>query len=84
MNNHSFVIALGYEKPCSTGSGDKCDTTKGLACDSGTTKCACGTNGESYKSEISSCTDKKLLGETCTATGDCEATSKLHCIIYFA
>lgn len=71
---------LGYDKACST-STDKCATSLGLACDSGTTKCACDTDGETYRSEVGKCTNKKILGEECSGagTGDCYTTTNAEC-----
>lgn len=73
----SDCLTLGYQKTCDP-NDDKCDSGSELECPSGGTKCDC-TSGNSYKSALGLCTDKKLLGESCTGAGDCYTTINSEC-----
>lgn len=65
-------LSLGYGETCETGTDkDKCADTRRYACNSTTLKCDCATDDLTYKKTIFRCTDKKLLGETCSDVSDC-------------
>lgn len=63
--------SVGYDKPCNTGTDDKCDSDIGLVCDPTSRKCVCSRSDQTYKTEVIQCTDKNLFGENCKYVTDC-------------